>query len=147
MSEAAGKDLGVKTIESVNNALEVHSPSVKMKESGKNVNIGLVLGMNENKSAVQTVAKGVATAVIKTMGTMLNKARFQEYGKNVSQGLAEGIISGRSGVISAATNVATESIRAAKNALDINSPSKKFKALGKGTMEGYILEYKKRQEK
>lgn len=139
MSEAAGKDLGVKTIESVNNALGVHSPSVKMKESGKNVNIGLVLGMNENKSAVQTVAKGVATAVIKTMGTMLNKARFQEYGKNVSQGLAEGIISGRSGVISAATNVATESIRAAKNALDINSPSKKFKALGKGTMEGYIL--------
>lgn len=139
MSEAAGKDLGVKTIESVNNALGVHSPSVKMKESGKNVNIGLVLGMNENKSTVQTVAKGVATEVIKTMGTMLNKARFQEYGKNVSQGLAEGIISGRSGVISAATNVATESIRAAKNALDINSPSRKFKALGKGTMEGYIL--------
>lgn len=139
MSEAAGKDLGVKTIESVNNALGVHSPSIKMKESGKNVNLGLILGMNENKAAVQGVAKGVAVEVTQTISTILDKRKFEGYGRNISQGLAQGIASGRAAVISAATNVAEESIRAAKRALDINSPSRKFRKLGNGTMEGYVL--------
>lgn len=139
MSEAAGKDLGVKTIESVNNALGVHSPSIKMKESGKNVNLGLILGMNENKAAVQGVAKGVAVEVTQTISTILDKRKFEGYGRNISQGLAQGIASGRAAVISAATNVAEESIRAAKRALDINSPSRKFRKLGNGTMKGYVL--------
>ncbi|MGO5442874.1 phage tail tape measure protein [Faecalimonas sp. LCP19S3_D12] len=139
MSEAAGKDLGVKTIESVNNGLGVHSPSIKMKESGKNVNLGLVLGMHENKEAVQEAAKGVAVAATQTISTILDKRKFEGYGRNISQGLAQGIASGKSVVISAATNVAEESIRAAKRALDINSPSRKFRKLGHGTIEGYVV--------
>lgn len=139
MSEAAGKDLGVKTIESVNNGLGVHSPSIKMKESGKNVNLGLVLGMHENKEAVQEAAKGVAVAATQTISTILDKKKFEGYGRNISQGLAQGISSGKSVVISAATNVAEESIRAAKRALDINSPSRKFRKLGHGTIEGYVV--------
>lgn len=138
-SEAAGRDIGVKTIESVNEGLGVHSPSTKTKESGRNVNLGLIAGMNANKASVKETAKDIADAVAKTISSILTEKKFRGYGLNVSQGLSKGILDGKSMVIRAATDVAEESIRAAKSALDINSPSRKFKALGKGTMEGYVL--------
>lgn len=138
-SEAAGKDLGVKTIESIDQGLGVRSPSRKTMESGKNVNLGLNMGMNQNKMMVQMTAKSVADSVTKTIGNNLSHQTFKSYGTRVPQGLAQGILSGRSQVIQAATRVARDSIVAAKSALGINSPSKKFKEIGKCSMEGYLV--------
>lgn len=138
-SEAAGRDLGVKTIESIDQGLGVHSPSRKTMESGKNIDLGLNMGMNQNKMMVQMTAKSIADSVVKTISSNLSQQTFRSYGARVPQGLAQGILAGRSQVIQAATKVAKDSIAAAKSALDINSPSKKFKEIGRGTMEGYVL--------
>ena len=63
-AEAAGRDLGVKTVESVNNGLGCQSPSKKTKESGKNVDQGLINGMKEKKTEVSNAAKDVAKSAI-----------------------------------------------------------------------------------
>jgi hypothetical protein len=52
-------------------------------------------------------------------------------------GVRDGIYAGKSEVINAAVNVATAAYEAAKAALDINSPSKKFREIGLSTDEGF----------
>ena len=47
---AAGEDLGVKTIDSVNAGLGTHSPSTKTKQSGRDVGTGLSIGIEQGKS-------------------------------------------------------------------------------------------------
>lgn len=138
-AEASGEDLGVKTIDSVNKGLGCASPSRKTKESGQNVDRGLVNGINAGKGSVQSAAQSVAVAVVGAVRSNLSEGRFYSYGYNVSAGLASGILSGKSQVISAAIEVAAAAESAAKNKLQINSPSKVFKRIGAGTMEGYVL--------
>lgn len=60
-----------------------------------------------------------------------------EVGESLSEGLAEGILDGKSGVVNAAAAVAAAAVRAAKKALDINSPSRKFRYLGQMTDAGF----------
>ena len=138
-AEAAGSDLGVKTIESVNTGLGCHSPSTKTAESGRNVDQGLANGMRTAESVVKTAAKSVADSVVNTVNNSLREEKFRNYGRNIPEGLAAGILSGKSLVINAATDVAADAISAAKSKLEINSPSHAFERLGEGTMEGYIL--------
>lgn len=138
-AEASGEDLGVKTIDSVNKGLGCASPSRKTKESGQNVDRGLVNGINAGKGSVQSAAQSVAVAVVGAVRSNLSEGRFYSYGYNVSGGLASGILAGKSQVISAAIEVAAAAESAAKNKLQINSPSKVFKRIGAGTMEGYVL--------
>ena len=138
-AEAAGSDLGVKTVESINTGLGCHSPSTKTAESGRNVDQGLANGMRTAEQVVKTAAKSVSDSVVSTVKNSLREEKFRNYGRNVPEGLAAGILSGRSLVINAATDVAADAISAAKNKLEINSPSHAFERLGEGTMEGYIL--------
>ena len=137
-AETAGTTLGVKTIESIDSGLGCASPSKKTMASGRNVNQGLIDGMEANKGVVSNQAKTIATNVTNTIDKNLGKWTFITYGYRVSSGLAQGIEDGESKVINAATRVATKAIEAAKKTLDINSPSKVFIELGRGTMEGYV---------
>lgn len=138
-AEAAGSDLGVKTVESINTGLGCHSPSTKTTASGRNVDQGLANGMRTAEQVVKTAAKSVSDSVVSTVKNSLREEKFRNYGRNVPEGLAAGILSGKSLVINAATDVAADAISAAKNKLEINSPSHAFERLGEGTMEGYIL--------
>lgn len=138
-AESSGKDLGVKTIESVNEGLGCQSPSRKTKESGKNVDQGLVNGINAGKGSVQNAAKSVASGVVTTIKSNLNEQKFYSYGYHVSDGLASGILAGKSMVIQAAASVAQAAVETAKRKLEINSPSKVFRRIGAGTMEGYTM--------
>ncbi len=61
-----------------------------------------------------------------------------EVGEALSSGLAAGILDGRSSVVNAAASVAAAAVRAAKRALEINSPSKKFRYLGQMTDAGFV---------
>lgn len=61
----------------------------------------------------------------------LSSDKFYSIGLNICRGLKNGIISGRAGVINAAVNTATKAYMRVKASLDVNSPSKKFYALGK----------------
>lgn len=143
---AAGMDLGVKTIESVNRGLGCASPSRKTNESGKNTTQGLVLGMNSGKSNVQMTAQGIANSVITKIGTTLKRQTFVIYGMNVSTGLASGIRSGKSTVINAATEVARAAVRTAKDELEIHSPSHVFRGMGENTMDSFALGVKEKQK-
>lgn len=136
-AEAAGTDLGVKTIESIDSGLGVQSPSRKTKQSGLYLNQGLANGMNEGRSIVQAAAVTVANAVISRMDSSLSPGRFTSIGLNVSYGLAQGISSGRSAVISAASEVASAAIQAANEKLEINSPSRVFERMGQYSVAGY----------
>ena len=138
-AEAAGSDLGVKTIESVNTGLGCHSPSTKTQESGKNVDQGLANGMKAGKTAVDTASKTVSDSVVKTISSTMRKERFENYGRNVTAGLTTGILAGRSSVITAVTKVATDAITAAKNTLEIHSPSHVFRGMGNNSMDSYAL--------
>ena len=135
-ANAAGKDLGVKTVEAENNGLGCQSPSKKTRESGKNVDLGLVQGMKNGESNVKTEARSVASGAINVFAAQCTASKTQLYGYNLSIGLANGISDGRSAVISAASRVASDAIATAKKKLEINSPSKVFWRMGQYSMQG-----------
>ena len=138
-AEEAGRDLGVETIESINEGLGCHSPSTKTKESGNNVNKGLINGMSKTKDDVKKEAKTVATGVTKAISSNLSKEKFRGYGKNVTDGLASGISSGEDKVVKAIKKVAKEAVKAAKDELEIHSPSHVFRGMGANTMSSFAL--------
>lgn len=135
-AETAGRDLGVKTVESVNNGLGCQSPSKKTKESGKNVDQGLINGMKEKKTEVSNAAKDVAKSAILQFTNECSESKTKTSGAYLSSGLAEGIRSGESEVISAAEEVAKAAIDAANKKLEIRSPSRVFYRMGRYTMQG-----------
>lgn len=138
-AEAQGIDLGVKTIDSVNSGLGVHSPSAKTMQSGMYVDQGLANGMTLGKVTVMIAAMGVATTVVTQINTVLTESKFTDAGRNVPEGLALGIRQGKSLVIEAASEVASAAIEAANNKLEIHSPSHVFRRMGNNTMDSYAL--------
>ena len=135
-AETAGRDLGVKTVESVNNGLGCQSPSKKTKESGKNVDQGLINGMKEKKTEVSNASKDVAKSSILQFTNECSESKTKSSGAYLSSGLAKGIRSGKSEVISAAEEVAKAAIDAANKKLEIRSPSRVFYRMGRYTMQG-----------
>lgn len=138
-AEAAGNDLGVKTIESVNDGLGVHSPSTKTLQSGLNTIQGLSNGLTMGKITLVIAVMGVTTAVIAQMNSALNRTTFTATGRNVSYGLADGIRDGKSSVTSAVREVASAAVKAANDALEIHSPSHIFRGMGNNSMDSYAL--------
>lgn len=67
------------------------------------------------------------------------ESKFETVGINMMSGLTQGIKSGKSKAITAAAEAAAESYQAAKDAIESDSPAKKFIELGEYAMEGYAL--------
>ena len=135
---AAGEDLGVKTIDSVNAGLGTHSPSTKTKQSGRDVGTGLSIGIEQGKSGVMTQGRLLGSAVVTSINAGINLETIRGFGYNAATALAGGIREGKSEAISAAEELATDTITAAKEKLEINSPSHVFERFGAGTIEGYV---------
>ena len=135
---AAGEDLGVKTIDSVNAGLGTHSPSTKTKQSGRDVGTGLSIGIEQGKSGVMTQGRLLGSAVVTSINAEINLETIRGFGYNAATALAGGIREGKSEAISAAEELATDTITAAKEKLEINSPSHVFERFGAGTIEGYV---------
>ena len=72
------------------------------------------------------VADNLETAVRDPLGAHSPATRFVPIGLSISQGLASGILSGMSLVTSAIAAVASAAVASAKQALQINSPSRVF---------------------
>lgn len=72
-----------------------------------------------------TVAGGALAAAVST--AISSQSGFFGIGQNISASVALGIQYGSSGVINAARNMAVNALQAAKDALQIASPSKKFR--------------------
>ena len=137
-AEVAGKDLGVKTIEATNSGLGCASPSKKTMESGKNVDKGLISGIQFGRSDIQKTVRSMTSDVTETTKNNLSVTNFRQIGLSVPEGLAKGIREGKSNVIQAVTEVTSAAIKTANEKLEINSPSHVFQRIGAGSIEGYV---------
>ena len=118
----------------INAALQINSPSKVMNPTGEGVAEGIGQGMGQYDFSSD--AGGVAGSIISAFGDKASDAA--DIGKQFSAGLAGGIISGRSRVIEAAKSVAQAAAKAAKDALDINSPSKVTEGFGEMFDLGFV---------
>lgn len=106
-AQAAGTDLGVKTIDSINSGLGCASPSKKTTQSGLNTTQGLANGMNMGKVTVTVAAMGIATTVVKQIDSAITTAKFMSSGAKVPTGIANGMNTGKVTVMIAAMGLAS----------------------------------------
>ena len=138
-AKAEGKDLGVKTIDSINDGLGVASPSTKAKKAGEYTDEGLSLGLKAKIGIVEADAARVSEKAMQAMTRALDMGTARAYGLNLSNALAGGIRAGKSEVIEAATDVASAAITSAKRKLQIHSPSRVFWKMGENSDDAYAL--------
>lgn len=167
-----GEDLGIKTIDSINKASGVASPSKKTRQSGRYIVSGLTLGIKDSKSTavnmavelgndtvkaiynalqrgnprVKTIAAAIGTNATRSMTKSVDTNAIYNTGLNMAYGLANGITAGRSSVINAVANMCASAVNEARSRLDIHSPSKVFEKIGSYTAEGFGIGYENKME-
>ena len=82
-------------------------------------------------------ASKITSAVISQLNS--KKIDAKTAGDLLSQGFASGILNGKSGVINAGLNLANSAISAVRKKLDIHSPSRVTRELGKYFSQGFSL--------
>jgi len=108
----------------------------RWRDCGNALSVALGEGITGRVDAVVDAGKDVGKDGAD--GAESTRGDWVDAGNHISDGLAEGIHNGQSGVIRAAITVAINAYEAAKQALDINSPSRLFAKLGAGIDEGYV---------
>lgn len=93
-------------------------------------------GLNSNSQVLSDAAGESADEAADSAAHTIG--HWEDVGRELAAGLASGIRDGRSRVIDSAVDIAISAYNAAKNALDINSPSKIFARLGEGIDEGFV---------
>ena len=93
---------------------------------------------------IKAKANAAKQAVQNTVKNMVNAAKekisdWKSIGRSMIEGLINGIKSKVSAAVSAAKNAVSSAYNAAKDFLNINSPSRKFIALGEATTEGLAV--------
>ena len=106
------------------------------KDSGKKLMTALSDGMKDKKKDVKKAAKGVSSDAADSAGGKTVKDEFKEAGKDMVDGFASGISAQTFKAKAKAKAMAEAALQAAKDALDINSPSKEARKLGYGVPEG-----------
>ena len=129
----------------LNQALQINSPSKRVKPVGSGTAEGIALGMTEYgfASDASAVAQNLQTA----LAAVLTATTLRSVGLNAMNGLKAGINAGRFGVIAAMRLAARAAVNAAKAELKIASPSGVFRdEVGrmamKGLGQGALLESK-----
>lgn len=131
--------MGMNTLNAVKDALDSHSPSRAMYQVGMDVCLGMNQGIGAYAGIPAAGGNVMGFGILSAVKSMLDPVKFTEIGTEICNGIRIGIDAGRSRVIDAAVNMATQTYQAAKKALDINSPSRKFRWLGIYTGEGLSL--------
>jgi tape measure domain-containing protein len=144
--------------------LNTYAP--KLVAAGLRLVASILQGVADNVGKVQAAAVNVVLAYIAGVGKSLPKivdagvkliisfinglskaidANSSALGKaggrlavSIIEGIVKGLGSGVGQVVKAAEGIAGSAINAAKKALDINSPSKKFIAIGRSVNEGFL---------
>lgn len=92
LAEDAASYLGQDVIAKLNEGAGCHSPSVKAKETGSNVDQGLANGISENQGTATTAAASLGNAVTGALSGI--SAIITGNGRSASSGFANGIGSG-----------------------------------------------------
>lgn len=137
----------------------------RLINAGLQMVIGILTGIRNNIGQIVTVAGDIIVRFLAAIGAQIPRvvqqgvtlavqfvngvangirggsAQMNAAGLNLASAIVQGMVSGiRAGigaVVSAAKTMAQSAFNAAKAALDINSPSKKFRELGEFTSEGF----------
>ena len=113
------------------------SQSGSMVRAGSTLINALARGMNSKANAARTAAKHIASSAASAIsGT---RSSFYSSGSSAASGFASGISSGSFAAATAARAMASAASKAARDALDVNSPSKVFMRIAKSVPEGFAL--------
>lgn len=135
--EAAAKAVGDAGFDAEAGSVGMGSPATRFMPIGNSMVTGTAVGM-EDVSPVTAAATNIGTAAETTLSSTISSSSLSTVGSNFSSGLAQGILDGKSGVINAAIQVASAAATAAKEALQINSPSKLTEGFGEYFDAGFI---------
>lgn len=123
LASAAAKAAGTK-------GTEFHNAGYKMagKFNG---------GIGKKNTFAKTRGEELAQSAANGAGGSAAVANFATAGSACAEGFASGITNGSSSAITAAVNMALDAYKAAKDALDVNSPSKLFRRMAICVPEGF----------
>ena len=134
-----GNEMGQKTIDGVNKGLGNASPSHKTRESGLNMILGLIQGLNNNYPQLLSKVTMVSVLTINRFKTELAGGKFTDIGKSICSGIAAGITSNTYLIENAARSAANSAYTAAMEALKAHSPSRLMMTVGKFYDQGFAL--------
>lgn len=136
----AAYEYGMAVLMSLQDCLEIHSPSGKTLEMGEFMVDGMTNGLqSEEKQRLLVVAANLmATKVLDTISASVSYSAGYNLGKSLSEGMANGISSAATGPTTTIANMANSVYNTAANKLQVHSPSKLFEGLGKYTVTGFV---------
>jgi tape measure domain-containing protein len=143
-SQEAMINLADTSLDSLNDELEIHSPSRKTMESGEYLALGLAQGMTSIVSMTRIGKAGaeLARKVIESVNNNLNPDKLKTYGSNA----ITGIVNGFKNVFPTAYSIISRMIDSIANIIpskwEIHSPSRLFAEFGEfaigGLAKGFI---------
>ena len=113
------------------------SSSSKLSTVGTGMTQQLVSGISSGAKSVASAAKAIADAA--ALAVSGKYSAFYNAGGSVAQGFANGISSNQYLAVAKARAMADAAYQAAKQALNVNSPSKLFRSLGYTVPEGFAI--------
>lgn len=117
----------------------------KVVDTAVSVIVNFINGISRNLDRIIQAGVSLIIAFVSGLARAIrnNQAQMNRAGQDLAgaiiSGMISGITSGASSVARAAVSMATSAWNAAKQALGINSPSKKFMALGRDSALGMVI--------
>ena len=105
---------------------------------GAKLSTSLSEGIKSKKGSVKNSSTTVSKAAYSALTTYMNTDRGNALGTDICMGLIIGLQENSSAVSRAASEVAAAALAAAQAELEINSPSRKFRELGRFADEGFV---------
>lgn len=99
--KAAGEGVGQTAVDSTATGAGTHSPSWKTAEIGRNMNLGLINGLNDGKENVKEAFESVTQSLIDNAKINLDNNRLRGSGVSAVTGIAEGITNTRNKALNA----------------------------------------------
>lgn len=136
----AAYNYGLAVLMSLQDCLEIHSPSKKTTEMGEFMVEGMKNGLQSETEIrmLLLAANMMATRVMDTISASVSYSAGYNLGKSLSEGMANGISSAATGPTTTIANMANSVYNTAANKLQVHSPSKLFEGLGQYTVAGFV---------
>lgn len=132
--------------ESISEAAEAHSPARRFIPHGENIVQGVAQGIEDTTDELETASRDAIEKSHAAAESQVLDCGFWSIGQSIAEGIADGIRDCANAIAEAARAAAMDAYDAARDALDINSPSKLFAEgvgapMAEGIMVGFDDEY------
>lgn len=131
------KTIGDKGVSTFINAFSSGQTSVNVKKAGTTLMINLISGIKSKITELTNTFKNVTSGAVNAIKDYYDD--FSSAGSYLVDGFAAGISENTFKAAAKASAMAKAAVQAAKKELDINSPSKVFRALGYSVPEGFAM--------